>query len=42
MIRRGGSGDHTGLDYWHGMLPNEDTANLLKVFTECVCFVLLF
>uniref|UniRef100_A0A915A096 Tyrosine-protein kinase n=1 Tax=Parascaris univalens TaxID=6257 RepID=A0A915A096_PARUN len=30
MIRRGGSGDHTGLDYWHGMLPNEDTANLLK------------
>ncbi|VDM43984.1 unnamed protein product [Toxocara canis] len=23
-------GDHTGLDYWHGMLPDEDTAILLK------------
>ncbi|VDM26428.1 unnamed protein product [Toxocara canis] len=22
--------DHTALDYWHGMLPNEDTAKLLK------------
>lgn len=23
-------GDHFNLDYWHGLLPNEDTAALLK------------
>ena len=23
-------GDHYHLDYWHGLLPNEDTAALLK------------
>lgn len=23
-------GEYSKLDYWHGLLPNEDTANLLK------------
>lgn len=31
FAKTGGIHDHEDLDFWHGMIPDEDTALLLKV-----------